>query len=210
MYRIDGLAFSYKQSRELFAGLSIRQQGAILLCGENGCGKSTLLKLLAGLLHPLAGRISYDSQDLEQLGSKLYRQIFYLEQDAEQNLVGITPKDDIGIWKLALRLPDTLDVLSEIGLGYCSEQQISLMSQGEKKLLALGATPWLMDRLWLLDEPLSGLDKDKKAWFIELLRAKIARNPDCIVCSHERELLIPLFDEIWHLENGRIAIQSLK
>jgi hypothetical protein len=108
------------------------------------CGKSTLLKLWQ-VSCTLGWRNHYDSQDLEQLGSN-YTPNLYLGAGSEQNLWE-SPQKMTSPLKLALRLPDTWDVLSEIGLGSCSEQQISLMSQGDIEVLALGATTLAEDSL---------------------------------------------------------------
>ncbi|HEY7576875.1 MAG TPA: ATP-binding cassette domain-containing protein, partial [Acetobacteraceae bacterium] len=64
MLQAEGLA-AFRGERLVFrdVGFALQAGGALLLTGPNGSGKSTLLRLLAGLLHPAAGTLTWQGED---------------------------------------------------------------------------------------------------------------------------------------------------
>ncbi|TXC73904.1 heme ABC exporter ATP-binding protein CcmA [Sphingorhabdus soli] len=147
----------------LFEDLSfaVCEGGALLVSGPNGAGKSSLLRLAAGLLDPVAGRISRSATTaLTDERAAL---------DPEQSVARA-----LGWWARLDGAPDgAVDAaLATLGCTHLAPVPVRLLSTGQRKRAALARTIASGAALWLLDEPANGLDADA----IPLLEAAIARH----------------------------------
>ena len=130
--------------------------GALLLTGPNGSGKSTLLRLLAGLLRPAAGTLTWDGADaLADLPAHARRVAYVGHQDAVKP--GLTAAENL---RFAARLTggDVRDALAAVGLEELADLPARMLSAGQRRRLALARLVLSRAPLWLLDEPTLGLD----------------------------------------------------
>ncbi|MFH5924777.1 heme ABC exporter ATP-binding protein CcmA [Roseomonas xinghualingensis] len=186
----DDLA-ARRGGRVVFAGLSLRAApgDALLLLGANGAGKSTLLRLLAGLLRPVAGRVTWDGEDVAQDTAAHGARIRYLgHQDAIKS--ALTPHEDLTFWA-RLRGGDPHAALEALGLLALSELPCRTLSAGQRRRLALARLTLGDAPLWLLDEPTLGLDSASVARLGRLLAAHRARGGIVLAATH---LPLPLPD----------------
>ncbi|MCH8091026.1 MAG: heme ABC exporter ATP-binding protein CcmA [Proteobacteria bacterium] len=159
-----------RSERIVFAGLDFAvESGAVLiLSGPNGVGKSSLLRLMAGLLEPAAGRITWDgapmNDDPEAHGARLD----YLGHlDGVKGLLSVA--ENLRFWTgLGAGLgtghgaPDGAieGALEATGLARLADLPSRFLSAGQRRRLALARIIAGNSPLWLLDEPTSGLDTD--------------------------------------------------
>ena len=139
-------------------GVSVRlgDGGAVLLRGPNGSGKSTLLRGLAGLLRPVAGRLTWDGVDLFSDVSGHGRRVAFLgHQDAVKP--GLSCLENLGF---ASRLSggDARRALERVALEALGALPARLLSSGQKRRLAIARLLLAGGPLWLMDEPTTGLD----------------------------------------------------
>ena len=139
--------------------LAVGAGEALHLAGPNGSGKSSLIRLAAGLLQPEGGRIERGELALADDGLALDRELplgralqFWFRLDRRTDL-----------------LPAAMDAL---GLTALSDVPVRLLSAGQAKRATLARVAASGAPLWLLDEPLNGLDADSA----ERLDALIARH----------------------------------
>jgi heme exporter protein A len=165
--------------RQLFSGLSFDLEPGTLLHvrGRNGSGKTTLLRALCGLFSPDAGEIRWNGEDNRRLGDDYRADLLYFG-----HLNGI--KSDLtGIENL--RVAATLNgdepdegqlwsALEQMGLMGFEDLPTKLLSQGQKKRVALARLLVSNAPLWILDEPFTALDLDA----VDLLQMLIARHVD--------------------------------
>jgi heme exporter protein A len=153
--------------RLLFEGLNL-QLGpgeALHLTGPNGSGKSSLIRLAAGLLRAESGRI--DRSDVALADE-------HLALDREQPL-----QDALGFW--CGRVDEAMDAL---GVTRLADVPVRLLSTGQAKRATLARVAASDAPLWLLDEPLNGLDIDGIARLDALVAAHVARGGAVLAASH--------------------------
>ncbi len=148
--------------RQIFHALDFRLADgeALLLTGPNGSGKSSLLRLLAGLLQPSAGSLTWDDRPLRDEEAEAKVAIHYLgHQDAVKPV--LTVEENLHFWAL-LRGGDAqgvIQALDHFGLRPLAATAGRLLSSGQRRRLALARLLASPARLWLLDEPSVGLDQ---------------------------------------------------
>ena len=165
----DGLTL-IRGGRLLFEGLDLRLDsgGALHVTGPNGSGKSSLIRLIAGLLRPTAGRLQRAEVALADEGLALDREL------PLGRALAFWPGPLLGQAMTAFHL----DELAQV--------PVRMLSTGQAKRARLARVLASGAQLWLLDEPLNGLD----AANIVLLEAAIAAHRACggavIAASHAR------------------------
>jgi heme exporter protein A len=157
--------------RVLFAGLSLALEPgeALHVRGANGIGKSSLLRILAGLLPEYAGTV---------------------EREGAVALLDERPALDplLPLGK-ALHFWESLDGravdLASLGLGDLRDVPVRYLSTGQKKRAAMSRLLGQSAPIWLLDEPLNGLDKDAVALVESLATDHCAKGGICVIASHQ-------------------------
>jgi heme exporter protein A len=178
-----GLA-AFRGERLVFRDLDfvVEAGGALLLTGPNGSGKSTLLRLLAGLLRPTAGTLTWDGADaLADLPMHARRVAYVGHQDAVKP--GLTAAENL---RFAARLSGgkVRDALAAVGLEELADLPARMLSAGQRRRLALARLVLSQAPLWLLDEPTLGLDAVSVERFGTMLDAHRAANGMVIAATH--------------------------
>jgi len=158
--------------RLLFRDLSCRlgPGEALQVVGANGIGKSSLIRILAGLLTPFAGTVERSSA------------IGLLDERA-----ALDPHLPLG---RALAFWARLDgagavPLDRLGLAPLADVPVRYLSTGQRKRAALARLIGQSAPVWLLDEPLNGLDRDAAALVETLAAEHCAAGGLCVIASHQ-------------------------
>ncbi|MEQ1792603.1 MAG: cytochrome c biogenesis heme-transporting ATPase CcmA [Nitrospira sp.] len=177
-------------ARELFAGLNVTVTPGLLLAivGENGSGKSSLLRTLCGLLPRERGVIQWNGTDIAEMRDEYTQYVTYLG-----HLNGIkddlTPVENLQISaRLAgddVAAGSAQEALQSVGLGRRAHSlSTRVLSQGQKRRVAL-ARLWLSSRkLWILDEPFAALDESGTTLLTQQLTRHLGRGGMAIVATH--------------------------
>lgn len=196
--------------RLLFSGLGFELPAHTLLHvrGRNGSGKTTLLRALCGLLQPDAGVIRWRGEPVTELGDDFNRELLYFG-----HLNGIKA-DLTGLENL--RVAATLDqdpvtdaviiaALAQIGLAGFEDLPTRMLSQGQKKRVALARLILSKAPLWILDEPFTALDTDAVALLEALIARQVASGGAVVLTTHQEVALTQ--GEIRRLDLGPAAPQ---
>lgn len=182
--------------RRLFSDLNVKVERGTLLAvvGENGSGKTSLLRIFSSLLPPEEGSIFWDGQDIRQLRELYSGELTYLG-----HLNGIkddlTPLENLtsamALSGEACASNGAKEALEAIGLKRPIHRLPSkVLSQGQKRRVAL-ARLWLSTRpLWLLDEPFTSLDAASTDVVTKRLQAHLQRGGLVVVVTHQ-EVALP-------------------
>ena len=162
--------------RVLFRGLNFALAAgeALHLAGPNGVGKSSLIRILAGLLRAFAGTV-------EREGALALA-------DERPALDGHLPLGRaLDQWRKFDRA-DAADLgtaIATLGLGDLLDVPVRYLSTGQRKRAALARTVLAGAPVWLLDEPLNGLDSASTAVVERLVAAHIAKGGIAVIASHQ-------------------------
>jgi len=171
--------------------------------GLNGSGKSTMLKLVAGLLFPTTGTISVF--DGSPRGNRS-RTVFLGETDTLWPWM--TPADACrfmaGLYKDfdVARFDELLDVLE------VPRRKTKAMSRGERGRLRLAMALARSAKLYLLDEPLAGIDLISREKIMTSLVREWHTDETILLSTHEVAEAEGLFERAVYLRDGRLALDA--
>jgi heme exporter protein A len=158
--------------RLLFAGLSfaLESGGALQLVGSNGIGKSSLIRILAGLLPAWSGSV-------ERMGA------LALVDERPALDPHLPLRQALALWQ---RLDGAHDnQTARLGLAGLEDVPVRYLSTGQKKRAALARLLGQAAPVWLLDEPLNGLDARGVALTQELVGEHCADGGIAVIASHQ-------------------------
>lgn len=164
--------------RTLFDGidLALGPGDAMLVTGPNGAGKTTLLRIAAGLLTPAAGRVKRTARTA-WLGEAA-------ALDGERTL-----DDALLFWARADGLDDprarVTHGLAVLGLTPLAAVPVRFLSTGQRRRAALARMVAAAAPLWLLDEPLNGLDAAACAALEQVIAAHRTNGGAVLAASHQ-------------------------
>jgi heme exporter protein A len=176
--------------RRLFSGLDLALEPGTLLHvrGRNGSGKTTLLRTLCGLFTPETGEVRWRGESIRALAEDYRRELLYFG-----HLNGI--KSDLtGIENLSIAarldgdpvgIDDVWQALERIGLRGFEDLPTRMLSQGQKKRVALARLILSRARLWVLDEPFTALDVEAVALLQGLIAEHVAGGGLAVLTTHQ-------------------------
>ena len=211
----DHVWFSY-DNNDVYAledfTLSIKAGEFIGIVGPSGSGKSTLLSLLMGLYKPTKGAIYINNIDIANYDSSVLRHLMgYVFQQAY--LFKGSIKDNLTLFDTSISYEDMVDAAKQVNLDSMIEQLPegyntpvgylgSLLSDGQKQLLAFGRTLIRNTPILLLDEATSNIDSHTE----KQIQASIEhiRGSKTIVSIAHRLSTVQDANEIVYIEYGKI------
>ncbi len=212
LLELRDLVFGYPGREPVLRGaaLALAEGDRVGLTGPNGAGKSTLLHLAVGLFTPQSGDVFVGGRRCASESDFIpaRRMIGLLFQNSDDQLFCTTVEEDLafGPFNLGLsraevgrRVEDTLERLGIVPL---ATRITYRLSEGEKRLVALGTLLTMHPRLLLLDEPTNGLDESARGRLVEILRGLPSA---MLIATHDAGLLDALARRRVRLEAGRVV-----
>ncbi len=176
--------------RQLFVGLSfIMPEGSLLhLHGPNGAGKTTLLRAIAGLVLPESGEIQWNGELTRKLGEDFNRELIYLghhyglkfELSGYENLRVFANLSGFDVTERQVE-----DALQQMGLARCVDLPVKVLSQGQKRRVALARLLLQPTKLWILDEPFTALDVKAVEMLKDMIQAHVAKGGMVLLTTHQ-------------------------
>jgi heme exporter protein A len=175
---------------QLFSGvsLSLPPGAALFVRGPNGSGKTTLLRILAGTTQAAAGRVLWRGERVGPFHPALRTCAVFIghspalkdELTAEENLASLTTLQGVPVERAAV-----LEALNAWSLSRQRTLPARVLSQGQRRRVAL-ARLWLVSRpLWLLDEPATALDDAGQVTLRDALAAHLSAGGIAVIATHQ-------------------------
>ncbi|MEM8750386.1 MAG: ATP-binding cassette domain-containing protein [Pseudomonadota bacterium] len=201
--RITGQVGTFAIDADISAGL-----GVTALVGPSGAGKTTLLRAIAGLWTPEVGRINvgervyFDSEaginlppQERKLGVVFQDPLLFPHLSVERNLMFGAGKNPVG----------REGVLDLLDLGGLLDRMPRHLSGGEAQRVALGRALLADPHLILLDEPLTGLDDERRLTVLPFLeRLRDESDVPIVYVSHHRDEVSRLADLVFLIDQGQV------
>ena len=178
------------------------------LLGPNASGKTTLLKTVAGLLQPTAGSIRYYENAAPGPEAR--------------KTIGFCP--DVLVFPNWMRVRDAFtfyremygdysegradEIMRILELQNIRDTRVNRLSKGMKERLVLGLTFSRETRLYLLDEPLDGIDPVGKTRVIDAILSMQPEGASTLVSTHLVKDIERIFDSVFFLSKGRIVFSG--
>ena len=180
-----------------------------LVVGHNGSGKSTLVRLLGGILRPTEGTIEVMGHPLEHERTSRSH-IAYLGH--EPGVYGeLTGLENLQFFARLYGQPSSetmcRELLDRFALSRALKRPVRTYSRGMTQRLALARMQVQGAAIWLLDEPMTGLDTAGRELFIEWLYEAKQQGKTIVTITHSTDLLEPAADRVLMLESGRLKAE---
>lgn len=178
--------------------------------GKNGAGKSTIIKAIVGLHGFNEGSITVCGYDVMSEPSEAKMLIGYVPDNYAlyENLTGrqyisyIADLYKVSREERTTRLPD---LLSRLEMKEQFDRPIKTYSHGMKQKIAIIAALIHEPKIWILDEPMTGLDPNSIFQIKELMRAHAAKGNIVFFSSHIIDVVKNLCDEVFIIKQGRLV-----
>ena len=213
---IDRLFFNRKE-KNILSDVSVTIPGneVTVITGGNGCGKSTLLKLIAGLLKPDEGNISFDENDIAGFSpAQLARMRAILLQNPDVP-GAMTVMELLKLSRFAFHAGKKDDeyaietALHDTGSSVWRDRQLRTLSGGELRKVFLALALAQEPQLLLLDEVEAGLDAEFRSAFPVMLKKwQETRDLTVVMVMHDFDLALHCADNILALEDGKVNFFS--
>jgi ABC-type Mn2+/Zn2+ transport system ATPase subunit len=189
------------------------EPGSLLaVVGPNGAGKSTLLKLMAGLVQPWSGRI----------------QILGAPAGREARRVAYVPQAELVDWAFPVTVEDVVmmgrfprlgplhrpgaddrravrDALAQVRMDGHLRTQVGRLSGGQRRRVFLARALAAEPDLFLLDEPVTGIDVTTQELLMDLLEAQAARGKTVVATTHDLACAAQRFQQVLAVNRTVVA-----
>ena len=185
--------------------LDLRVGGIVGLMGENGAGKTTLLKILAGVLAEWTGQVDLFG---DRIGPQTKAFTSFLP-DADFLPGRYRAADAVRLYADFFADFDRERARSLIaGFGLPPDRRLKEFSKGMREKLQIALTMSRRARLFLLDEPISGVDPAARSEIMEHILANYDEDALLIMSTHLIADIEPVVDRVVFLRGGRVVLQG--
>ncbi len=181
--------YLYRNRKQVFDNfsLNLNKSEIIQLEGENGVGKTSLLNMISGLISPDKGFIKICKKDITELGKYKKKKFTYIP-DKNCLKENFTVNENLKSWMKMSNLGTNYNTyqkaLNTFSLNDIQGSLIKNLSQGQKKKVALTKLLFSESKLWLLDEPLNGIDTKTIMTLKKIMIQHLKQNGSILFSSH--------------------------
>ncbi len=173
--------------RSLFSSLSFKVESghALILRGPNASGKTSLLRIIAGFLTPDEGHLRWAGVKGKAALSTLQGNIHLIGHLTALKPV-LSVAENVAIWAaLHGSNGQTAEALHAMGLAELAELPVHFLSEGQKRRTALARLIAFQKPIWLLDEPLAGLDAASTDRLIKAITGHLSNGGIAVIATHQ-------------------------
>lgn len=179
--------------------------GIVGLLGPNGSGKTTLIKLIMGLLTPTSGSLYVAGREI---GVETKSVVSYLS-DAHSLNESYTVQEEVDYYAdffLDFDKEKAWKMIEELSVR--KNQKVKSLSKGTKEKLSLILTLSRNAKLFLLDEPIAGVDPAARDYILQTIFAHKNEKSTIIISTHLISEIEQYFDYVLFLKEGKIVLEG--
>lgn len=178
----------FRGERCLFKGLgfALNPGEMLLLEGQNGSGKTSLMRAIAGLLEFETGELSWDGVPVGRQRQAFHGELVWLAHRTGLK-ADLTLVENLN-FESRLRHPSTAEfdaVLERLGIGRLRRLPVRSLSAGQQRRVSLARMLLSRATLWLMDEPVTNLDRSGRGLVMTLVSEHLAAGGMCIMAAHQ-------------------------
>lgn len=207
MIVVENMSFAYGKDNILTdVNLIVEQQEYVGIIGANGAGKSTLMKLLLGQLTPTSGTVTVHTKSIGYVPQVGFHAVNNFPANVEE-IVMAGLHAQIGMFRFPKKEHKQMvkETLEMVGMSEYRKRMLSELSGGQQQRVLIARALIQNPELLILDEPLTGIDKEAGELLYQLL-AKL--NQECgitiIMVTHNMEQVARFTGTFYHVSNGNI------
>lgn len=185
--------------------LTVDRGKIVGLLGRNGMGKSTIIKLLSGLLTPDKGEILIDGHPVDIESKKI---ISYLPERTYLDK-SMTIKETFTFFEEFyedFKLDKALRLIEDLNLD--KKSRISELSKGMQEKLQLILVMSREADLYILDEPLGGIDPATRDYILDTILSNFDDNSSILISTHLIRDIERILDEVIFIDEGNITLKG--
>ncbi|WP_188350487.1 ATP-binding cassette domain-containing protein [Mammaliicoccus stepanovicii] len=203
--------FTYKKSNKetlTNVSFSLKEDRLNILIGMNGSGKSTLLDCITNNFKAESDEIRMPStKEISYLTQNNYYTPKNLGKDFIKLFLGMITKNEKRLFEQ--NFYDNLTDLEKEKYNHLLEMELGKMSFGERKWLLIVMFSHLNRKLYIFDEPTSGVDPLSRKMILEKLQHILSKNGICLIATHQLQDLVHLNPHIIFLNKGKVVFEGL-
>lgn len=207
MIEVENLTGAYGKKKVLQGVTFGGERGECIgIVGPNGCGKSTLLSMLAGVLRPLSGGISYYGKDALKNRIVFQKMTGYVPQE-NPLMPELSVYDNLKLWypdRKVLQKELEEGFLQILGIPAFLKMPVAKLSGGMKKRVSIGIALSGMPPVLILDEPSAALDLVCKEDIKRYLQIYLERKGTVVITTHE-ESELSLCNSLYVMKSGKLS-----
>ena len=221
--KIKNMTVAYQAEPVLWnVDVAFKQGKLTAILGPNGAGKSSLLNAMLGLINPISGHIKFlKNNDRWGEFKSVQKNVAYVPQKSSVDWDFPTDVLDVVVmgryahlgWIKRPRKSDykiAEEKLAQVGMLDFKKRQISQLSGGQRQRVFLARALAQEAEVYLLDEPLAGVDIKTEKVIIHLLKELIAQDKTVAVVHHDLQTVEEYFEEVIFLNHEIIASGSVE
>ena len=184
--------------------LAVESGHLVGLIGPNGCGKSTLMKIFAGLIRNHEGEALVDGKPV---GPESKAAVSYLP---EKTYLAdwMRPKDVLGMFTDFYADFDLEKARKMLIKFKIPDKAIRTMSKGTQEKLQLILVMSRRAKLYLLDEPLGGIDPASRAVMLDIIMSSYSEDSAIVISTHLLHDVERVFDRVLFMKDSKIIVDS--
>lgn len=191
--------------------LDIKDGDFVAVIGQNGSGKTTLVKHFNGLHKPTKGQVIVDGRDVRDLPvGELARTVGYVFQNPDYQIFCATTREEIAFGPRNLGLEgDELEKRVEEALAYFGLTEYAgsppaVLGFGTRRKISVAAVYSMRPRVFVLDEPTTGLDWKSTMDLMRVIRAMNEMGHTIILVTHDMKLVCEFARSSLVLRDGQV------
>jgi urea transport system ATP-binding protein len=211
MLKLAGVHVGYGRTTVVHgASIEVPAGGVAAVMGHNGAGKTTLLRAAVGLLHPSAGSIMLDGEDITRMrpNERVKRGVGYVPQ-GQQCFPQLTTEENLQLVADTRRdgkklIAEALDLFP--ALSALLSRRAGLLSGGQRQQLAIARALITQPRILILDEPTEGIQPTVVAEIEQTILSLTAREGLSILLVEQHVgFALAAASRYYVMEAGRIT-----